>query len=83
MNPLHMYSEDFEIAKKMEEEGLITFKRLPGSYVFDVKKNVRKVSSRVEFTEKMWAIAHRERRDRALRLILQTKKGTGENRRDR
>jgi len=74
----HMNKEDFEIAEKMEKEGLITFRRLPGSYVFNVKKNVRKVSHRIDFSEKMWEIAHKERCDRAARLIPQTKKRTGE-----
>lgn len=74
---IHMNSEDMEIARKMEEEGLITFKRLPSSYVFDEKRNLRKVSSRVEFSDKMWEIAHKERRDRAARLIPQSKQRTG------
>jgi len=74
----HMNSEDMEIAKKMEEEELITFKRLSGSYVFDRKRNSRKVSYRVEFNDKMWEIAHKERRDRAARLIPQSKRYTGE-----
>jgi len=72
-----MNKDDFIIAEDMVEAGLITFKRLPGSYVFDKKKNLRHVSSRVEFSDKMWEIAHKERRDRAARLIPQSKKRTG------
>lgn len=75
----HMNSDDFGIAAEMEEEGLITFKRLHSSYAFDKKKNLRHVTYRVEFNEKMWEIAHKERRDRAERLIPQSKRRTGEN----
>ena len=74
----HMNEKDFEIVEEMIEEDLIIFKRLPSSYTFDPSKNLRKVSSRVEFSEEMWEIAHKERRDRAARLIPQTKKRTGE-----
>jgi len=74
----HMNSEDMDLAKDMEGEGLIIFKRLPGRYVFNRKKNIRKASYRVDFSEKMWEIAHKERRDRATRLIPQTKRRTGE-----
>lgn len=74
----HMNSEDFDIAKEMIEEGLITLKRLHSSYAFNKKKNLRHVFYRVEFTEGMWEIAHKERRDRAARLIPQSKQRTGE-----
>jgi len=74
----HMNSEDMDIAKDMEKEGLITFKRLPGGYVFGKTGNSRKASYRVEFNEKMWEIAHRERRDRAERLVPKSKLCTGE-----
>ena len=65
----HMNSEDMDLAKDMEGEGLITFKRLPGKYVFNSKRNLRRASCRVEFNEKMWEIAHKERRDRADRVM--------------
>jgi len=74
----HMNSEDMGIAEEMEKEGLIAFKRLPGSYVFDAKRNSRKATYRVEFSDKMWEISHKERRDRAERLIPTSKQYTGE-----
>lgn len=73
----HMNSGDFDIIEVMKKEGLVTFKRLPSNYAFDRKRNLRHVSSRVEFSDKMWEIAHKERRDRAARLIPQSKKRTG------
>jgi len=74
----HMNSADMELAKAMGEEGLLTFKRLPASYVFSKTKNPRHTSYRVEFTDKMWEIAHRERRDRANRVVPKSKQRTGE-----
>jgi len=73
----HMNAEDMNITKEMEKEGLITFKRLPGDYVFDQERNSRGVTHRVEFSEKMWEIAHKERRNRAERLVLKSKLWTG------
>lgn len=74
----HMNSEDMGIAEEMGKEGLITFKRLPGRYVFNRKRNMRHATYRVEFSDKMWEISHKERRDRAERMIPESKQRTGE-----
>jgi len=74
----HMNSEDMEIAKAMQEEGLITFGRLPADYVFGEERHLHMATYRVEFSEKMWEIAHNERRERAARSVPKSKQRTGE-----
>lgn len=75
LNATHINREDFELANEMEKEKLITLKRLPFEYVNG--DNPRKCTHRVTFSDIAWTIAHKERRDRAERLIPQSIKITG------
>lgn len=67
---VHMNQDDMEIAKGWDKKGFIQFKRLPASEVF-AEKNQRSplptFTHWVRFSDKAWALAHQERRARAVR----------------
>ncbi|KKL61321.1 hypothetical protein LCGC14_2196510 [marine sediment metagenome] len=61
----HLNKEDFKIAEKMKESGLIDMKRWTQR---DIIGQVEALTYRVWLFDEAWTLAHEERRERAARM---------------
>ena len=63
---VRMNDEDFRIAKDWNEKGFVTFKRIPAKDL--VSSTPHKFSHFVLLSENAWIVAHKARRERAVRV---------------
>jgi len=68
VNTLHMNDKDFEIAKKWNENGFVTFKRMPMAYIqYLFPRNINKTHY-VILSEEATKMANLLRQERAKRM---------------